>query len=151
MKTNECTARQLSGRGIGCIALVLGGLSLVTTRAADIENGRIRFEEHCAVCHTVIERVRDKSGPNLNGVIGRKAGTDEFLHGYSDELIESGVTWEVSTIQAFINSPALMVRGTKMVFRGLPEFETRLDISCYLERVSGDDTAPPNELCAEQP
>ena len=103
----------------------------------------------CAVCHTVIERVRDKSGPNLHGVVGRTAGSDEYLHGYSDELVASGVIWQVSTIQAFINSPALMIRGTKMVFRGLPDFETRLDIACYLERFSNDETGRSNELCIE--
>ncbi len=150
MRTKKCAARRSFSHGIRTVALILGGLFLATTRAADIENGRILFEEHCAVCHTVIERVRDKSGPNLHGVIGRTAGTDEYLHGYSDELVASRVIWQVPTIQAFINSPALMVRGTKMVFRSLPDFETRLDISCYLERVSSDDTSPPNELCVEE-
>ena len=149
MRTKQSTARRSFSHGIRTAGLVLGGLFLVTTRAADIENGRILFEEHCAVCHTVIERVRDKSGPNLHGVVGRTAGSDEYLHGYSDELVASGVIWQVSTIQAFINSPALMIRGTKMVFRGLPDFETRLDIACYLERFSNDETGRSNELCVE--
>ena len=100
--------------------VIATSLFLVTGHAADIENGKALFEEHCAVCHTTIESVRDKSGPNLNDVVGRQAGTEEYLHGYSDELVSSRITWGVATIQAFINSPALMVRGTKMVFRGLP-------------------------------
>ncbi len=123
-------------------------LFLVTGRAADIERGEELFEEHCAACHTVIESVRDKSGPNLNGVVGRKAGTENYGHGYTEELTASGVTWGIETLQAFLNSPALMVRGTKMVSCGLPDFETRLDIACYLERATGDDTARLNELCA---
>ena len=148
MKTKRYSAGRLSSVAARCMTAIVTSLFLVTAHAADIESGKALFEEHCAVCHTTIERVRDKSGPNLNGVVGRKAGTDEFLHGYSNELIASGVTWEVATIQAFINSPALMVRGTKMVFRGLPDFETRLDIACYLESATGDDTARLNELCA---
>ena len=148
MKTKQCSSGRLSGVAVRSVKAIVISLFLVTGHAADIENGKALFEEHCAVCHTTIERVRDKSGPNLNGVVGRKAGADEFLHGYSNELIASGVTWEVATIQAFINSPALMVRGTKMVFRGLPDFETRLDIACYLASATGDDTARLNELCA---
>jgi len=148
VKTKHYSAERLSGVAVRSVKAIVTSLFLVTGHAADIENGEALFEEHCAVCHTTIERVRDKSGPNLNGVVGRKAGTDEFLHGYSNELIASGVTWEVATIQAFINSPALMVRGTKMVFRGLPDFETRLDIACYLESATGDNTARLNELCA---
>ena len=149
METKQYSAGRLSGIAARSVTVIVTSLFLVTGRAADIENGKALFEVHCAVCHTTIESVRDKSGPNLNGVVGRKAGADEYLHGYSDELIASGVTWEVATIQAFINSPALMVRGTKMVFRGLPDFETRLDIACYLERATGDDSARLNELCAE--
>jgi len=128
----------------------VAGLFLVTGRAADIEGGKILFEEHCAACHTIIESVRDKSGPNLNGVFGRTAGTEDYSGGYSEEMTASGLTWEVATLQAFLNSPALMVRGTKMVFRGLPDFEARMDLSCYLERVTVDDGVTPNELCAAE-
>ena len=109
------------------MAVTVAVFFLVTGRAADIENGEALFNEHCAACHTVIERVRDKSGPNLNGVVGRKAGTEDYGHGYTEEMMALGVTWGIATLQAFLNSPALMVRGTKMVFRGLPDAEARLD------------------------
>ncbi len=124
------------------------GLFLVTGRAADIEHGEALFKEHCAACHTVIGSVRDKSGPNLNGVVGRKAGTEDYGHGYTEEMMASGVTWDIATLQAFLNSPALMVRGTKMVFRGLPDADARLDLACYLEQVTASDEPTPNVLCA---
>ncbi|MEE9533579.1 MAG: c-type cytochrome [Acidimicrobiia bacterium] len=130
------------------MAATVAGLFLVTARAADIENGEALFNEHCAACHTVMESVRDKSGPNLNGVVGRKAGTEDYGHGYTEELMASGVTWGIETLQAFLNSPALMVRGTKMVFRGLPDAAARLDIACYLERGTVADETTPNALCA---
>jgi cytochrome c len=130
------------------MAATVAGLFLVTGRAADIENGEALFNEHCAACHTVIESVRDKSGPNLNGVVGRKAGTKDYGHGYTEEMTALGVTWGIATLQAFLNSPALMVRGTKMVFRGLPDAEARLDIACYLERRTVGDEPTPNALCA---
>jgi len=148
MTTTIGTAGRLSGLGVRGLTVLVAGLFLVTGRAADIEGGKILFEEHCAACHTIIESVRDKSGPNLNGVFGRTAGTEDYSGGYSEEMMASGLTWEVATLQAFLNSPALMVRGTKMVFRGLPDFEARMDLTCYLERVTVDDGVTPNELCA---
>jgi cytochrome c len=96
----------------------------------------------------VITSVRDKSGPNLNGVVGRKAGTEIYGHGYTEEMRASGVTWGIATLQAFLNSPALMVRGTKMVFRGLPDASARLDLACYLEQIVDRNNANSNALCA---
>ena len=132
------------------VTIAVAGLMLVTGRAADIDHGEGLFDEHCSACHTIIASVRDKSGPNLNGLFGRRAGTEDYSAGYSVEMAASGVTWEVATLQAFLNSPALMVRGTKMVFSGLPSFEERLDLACYLERVTGDGDALPNSLCTEE-
>lgn len=143
-----CSGRTAS-LGTRCLMVAVASLLLVTGRAADIEHGEELFEEHCAACHTVIENVRDKSGPNLNGLFGRRAGTEGYSGGFSDEMAAAGVTWEISTLQAFLNSPALMVRGTKMVFRGLPDFEARIDLACYLERATRDDGTTPNELCME--
>lgn len=149
MKTKEYTAGKLSHFGARTVTVTVAILFLVTGRAADIEHGEELFNEQCAACHTILESVRDKSGPNLSGVLGRKAGTEDYSGGYSDEMTASGVTWGIATLQAFLNSPALMVRGTKMVFRGLPDAEARLNVACYLERVTGRDSAPSNELCAE--
>jgi len=147
MKTKKSTAGRLSCLGARSVTLVVASLLLVTGRAADIEHGEALFNEHCAACHTIIASVRDKSGPNLNGVFGREAGTEEYSGGYSEQMVASGVTWELGTLQAFVTSPALMVRGTKMVFRGLTDVDARLDLVCYLERVAGSSSAPANELC----
>ena len=131
------------------VVFIVSSLFLITGRAADLDQGEELFEEHCAACHTVIKSVRDKSGPNLNGVFGRKAGTEDYSGGYSEEMIASGLIWEMGTLQAFVNSPAMVVRGTKMVFRGLPNIEARIDLTCYLNRVTGNKSVGSNELCAE--
>ncbi len=146
--TGKHTAGARFRLGVRAMAVTVAVFFLVTGRAADIENGEALFNEHCAACHTVIESVRDKSGPNLNGVVGRKAGTEDYGHGYTEEMTAWGVTWGIATLQAFLNSPALVVRGTKMVFRGLPDAEARLDIACYLEQRTVGDEPTANALCA---
>jgi cytochrome c len=150
MRAKGYSARRKSFLGARTATVTVLSLFLVIGlgRAADIKQGEELFKEHCAACHTVIESVRDKSGPNLNGVVGRNAGTENYGHGYTEEMMASGVTWGIATLQAFLNSPALMVRGTKMVFRGLPDANARLDIACYLEQIADRNNATPNALCA---
>lgn len=131
------------------VAGLAGALLLVTGRAADLEHGEALFVEHCAACHTVIERVRDKSGPNLYGLFGRQAGTEEYSAGFSDELVASQITWQIPTLEVFLIAPARMVRGTTMVYRGLADAEERRDVACYLERVGGGDGEAPSALCAD--
>lgn len=130
-------------------AALAGGLLLVTGRAADLERGEELFVGHCAACHTVIERVRDKSGPNLYGLFGRQAGTEEYSWGFSDELAASQITWQIPILEAFLIAPARMVRGTTMVYRGLADAAARRDLACYLERVGAGEDDAPSAHCAE--
>jgi cytochrome c len=149
MKGRGFTAGRQPSPAARTVTATAVALFLITGHAADIQQGEELFQENCAACHTILENVTDKSGPNLNGVFGRKAGTEDFSGGASDEMKASGVTWGVVTLQEFLQSPALMIRGTKMVFRGLPDAEARLALVCYLERVTGNNSDMPSEPCAE--
>jgi cytochrome c len=149
MKTKPKILQRLINLDAQIVTFIVASLFLVAAQAADLSHGEELFEDHCAACHTVIESVRDKSGPNLSGVYGRKAGTEDYSGGYSEQMAALGVTWEMGTLQAFVFSPAMMVRGTKMVFRGLAEAEARTDLVCYLERVAKSADASLNDLCAE--
>jgi len=149
MKIRKHAAGARSCLRAWAVTAAMLGLFMVTARAADIHHGEELFMQHCAACHTVLENVTDKSGPNLFGVFGRKAGTEDFGGGASEEIKASGVTWGMTTLQEFLESPARMIRGTKMVFRGLADAEARLDLVCYLERVTGNNNKTPNGLCSE--
>jgi len=130
-------ARGTIGFAVACVA----SLGVATAVAADIERGAQLFEQHCAACHTHITRVRDKSGPNLSGLIGRRAGSADYIHGYSEAMKAAGLTWDLGTLMAFITSPAGVVRGTNMVFRGLTDGSERADLLCYLRQATDQATA----------
>ena len=74
--------------------------------AADpVEDGKKLFAR-CAACHT-LEAGKNKVGPSLAGVVGRKAGTAPGYK-YSDlnhESGEAGLTWTTETIAAYLPDP----------------------------------------------
>lgn len=72
----------------------------------------------CKSCHAVGEGARNKSGPHLNGVVGRAiGGVDGFR--YSRTMGEMGGVWTDETLAAFLADPRGTVKGTKMSFAGL--------------------------------
>src|SRR5437868_14288024 len=61
------------------IRIAAGLLTLVATctrdaGAADIAAGKAAFVRQCALCHTIDAAGSNRYGPNLFGVIGRRAG-----------------------------------------------------------------------------
>jgi cytochrome c len=131
-------------RVIGCVVACVASFGTTSAVAADVERGADLFEQHCAACHTHIATVRDKSGPNLSGLIGRRAGSADYIHGYSDAMKSTGLTWDLGTLMAFITSPAGVVRGTNMVFRGLSDVSERADLLCYLRQATNQGVADPS-------
>lgn len=75
------------------------------------EGGKV-FEEQCADCHSV-EAGKNKRGPSLAGVIGRKSGTVANYH-YSEAMATAGIVWSPARLAQYLASPKTDVPGTKM-------------------------------------
>jgi len=88
----------------------------------------------CKACHDV-EHKKNRVGPYLVGVVGRKAATAEGYH-YSDAMKAEGakgVVWDEKTLDTYLTNPRAMVPGTKMTFVGLHKAEDRADVIAYLK------------------
>lgn len=105
----------------------------------DVERGADLYTQ-CVGCHEVGEGARDRIGPQLNGIFGRRAGAIEGYR-YSpamDRMGADGLTWTLETLDAYLENPRILVSGTRMSFRGMREPQDRADVLAYL-RIYSDN------------
>src|SRR6516165_3336266 len=90
----------------------------------------------CQPCHVVGETAKNKLGPELNGLDGRKAGTVENGT-YSQGMRNSGITWNEQAFREFVSNPAAKVPGTTMLLSVRDEKEIG-DLWAYLKQFGAD-------------
>src|SRR6202040_117463 len=117
---------------ISCLALgILLLLAAVSPgSAADVETGKAAFKK-CALCHTT-DAGKNKIGPSLFGVVGRKAGSVDNFN-YSEAMKKFEHTWNPETLDSYLADPRAVVPGTKMIFPGIKDEAERDDVIAYLE------------------
>ncbi|MCO5130690.1 MAG: cytochrome c family protein [Xanthobacteraceae bacterium] len=91
--------------------------AISTAHAQDVAAGKTAFNK-CAACHAIGENAKNKVGPELNGLDGRKSGSVEG-YAYSDANKKSGITWNEAEFKEYIKSPKAKIPGTKMAFAGI--------------------------------
>jgi cytochrome c len=113
-------------------AVLLVAIGAAPSRAADAKNGAAVFIRQCSLCHTIGEGESNRFGPNLYGILKRKAGTvPDFKY---SQAFTSTVSWDwnAETLKAWILGPAQMVPGTTMgVFQGVSDKDSD-DLMAYL-------------------
>jgi cytochrome c len=118
-------------------AVLATALPALAEELGDPERGADIFQQ-CSGCHEVGPEARDRIGPNLNGVFGRRAGSvEDFAYSRSLERAGGdGLVWDLDTLDAYLENPRILVSGTRMSFRGLPEQQDRDDVLAYLRQYS---------------
>lgn len=111
---------------------------------ADVDSGKKQAKK-CAACHTFDKGGKNKIGPNLYGIVGRKIASVEGF-AYSTAMIskaESTGTWDFEALNAFLKSPKSFVPKTKMAFAGVKKSSSRADLELYLRSLSDSPVALP--------
>jgi len=103
-------------------------LITAATLAGDSAAGRAAFEKRCTGCHALD---REKVGPRLAGVVGRKAGAIPNFD-YSDALKKSGIVWNEEILDKWLTDPESVVPDADMTFR-LNDATERAAIIAYLK------------------
>lgn len=115
---------------------VCGGSALA---AGDAAKGKEVFGQ-CSACHEIGPGAKTKVGPELNGIVGRKAASDPTYPMYSHEmrvLGELGVVWSENNIDKLVANPKDIVPASPMsLYPGVPDATDRANLIAYLKTFS---------------
>lgn len=112
----------------GAVAIATPGIAQT---AADALPGATLYKTKCTTCHSLDA---NKIGPAHRGVFGRAAGTAPGYN-YSAALKGSGIVWNATTLDQWLQGPQKMVKGAKM-FLVVPNPADRAAIIAYLKATS---------------
>ncbi|WP_349258641.1 c-type cytochrome [Steroidobacter sp.] len=128
------THRLVAALGVSLLGVIVWAVSVVAAEPAktpcDISRGERVFAK-CAICHSRAQDVPSPAGPNLAGVIGRKAGTAANFK-YSSAMKKFARSWSADELDRFLQQPASVVPGTTMAFAGLSNADDRRALICIL-------------------
>jgi len=117
---------------VAAIAMLSAGVA----NAEDLAAGATSFKK-CAPCHDIGPTAKNKVGPMLNGLEGRKSGSIAG-YSYSDANKSSGITWNEATFLDYIKDPKAKIPNTKMTFTGIKNEDEARNLWAYLKQYDGD-------------
>lgn len=100
----------------------------------DIAKGEMVFKR-CSACHAVGEGAKNRVGPQLNGIIGRTAGTAADYN-YSNQMKDAGsngLVWSADELRDFLSAPKKKIPGNKMAFAGIRKPADLDNLITYIE------------------
>jgi cytochrome c len=92
----------------------------------------------CAACHKVGEGAKNGTGPHLNGIVGRTAGSVDGFK-YSKPMQDAGaggLVWDTASLDAYLADPKGFLPKNKMSFAGLKKEEDRAAVIAYLSALA---------------
>ena len=117
---------------LSALVIIASSAAATAALAQDAEAGKASFNK-CLACHAIGEGAKNKVGPELNGIDGRKSGTAPDYN-YSDANKNSGITWSKDQLLDYIKDPKAKIPGTKMVFPGIKNEKEAGDLWAYLSQ-----------------
>jgi len=122
---------------IKTFAAALIGASLIAGMAladGDATAGAKVFKK-CKACHQVGDKAKNRIGPELNGIVGRLAGSADGFTRYSKAMKAKnaeGMIWDEANLDTWLTKPKAFIPKTKMSFAGLKKADDRANLIAYL-------------------
>jgi cytochrome c len=121
---------------VSALIVLVSSVTASAALAQDVAAGKASFNK-CLLCHAIGEGARNKVGPELNGLDGRKSGTAPD-YSYSDANKNSGITWNEAEFKDYIRDPKAKVPGTKMTFAGIRSEKEINDLWAFVSQYDKD-------------
>ena len=121
---------------LSALAVIASSAATTAALAQDVAAGKTSFNK-CMVCHSIGEGAKNKVGPELNGIDGRKSGSAPDYN-YSDANKNSGITWNEAQFKEYIRDPKAKIPGTKMAFAGVKNDKEVNDLWAFISQYDKD-------------
>ena len=118
------------------VLVIIASSAASAALAQDAAAGKTSFNK-CMACHSIGDGAKNKVGPELNGLDGRKSGTAPD-YSYSDANKNSGITWNKDQFLEYIKDPKGKIPGTKMIFAGIKNEKEAGDLWAYISQFGPD-------------
>ena len=116
------------------VAAVILAASAAPLSAEDADAGKAQFIKSCGVCHAVEKDAAPRQGPNLLGVVGRKAASVDGFK-YSEAMKTADWSWDEKNLDPWIENAAAVKPGVTMNYRQADPDKRALIIG-YLKSLS---------------
>ena len=124
---------------LSALVIIASSAAVPAALAQDAAAGKTSFNK-CLACHAIGDGAKNKVGPELNGLNGRKSGAAPDFN-YSDANKNSGITWNEAEFKDYIKDPKAKIPGTKMAFAGIKNEKEASDLWAYLAQYDKDGKA----------
>jgi cytochrome c len=117
--------------------VLLGCAGAALAQQGNAEEGESVFRK-CRTCHDIGNGAKNKVGPVLNNIVGRKAASvDGFAYSTDmKSLGAKGFVWNEENLRRYLGNVKGVVPNGKMVFPGLTDEQDREDLIAYLKKFS---------------
>lgn len=105
-------------------------LESTLSMAADADDAKVAFNNHCRTCHS-FKPDDNRLGPTVFGIVGARAGQVAGYRGYSGGL--TGITWDEATLDHFLADPASVSSSTNMIYPPIANAAERRRIIEFLK------------------
>jgi cytochrome c len=126
--------RQVAVAAVTAAFVLAAAAGVAAAQEGNADEGQEVFKK-CRACHDVGPEAKNKVGPLLNNIIGRKAGTVDGFE-YTPANKDSGAVWTDEVLFKYLENPLSFMPGTKMAFAGLKDAQDRRDVIAYLKKFS---------------
>ncbi|WP_162916865.1 c-type cytochrome [Dongia deserti] len=93
-------------------------MSAASAGPVDLAAAEAQFRKSCGTCHVAETGAGPRQGPNLFGVVGRKAGSVDGFK-YSPALVAggSGIVWDEGILDRWLADPQSVIPGAVMLYK----------------------------------
>jgi cytochrome c len=113
----------------GIVSWLIAAAAAASADQVDLAAAETQFKKSCGTCHVAAADAPPRQGPNLFGVVGRKAGeVAGFKYSEAFAKGKGGIVWDEATLDRWLADPQAVIPGAVMPYKQADPDKRRLVI-----------------------